>query len=154
MANRFERPDDGRALRINAADAGGWVRDDAIGFRGFIDERDALRAAALAHALLTQWLDEPPRPIEGGGRTSTGQSHGIVQWATDDGLYVNGERVGRFVRPAPLRGIGARSFGFELSLPPGSRQFALRLARRLHDTLEALGHRHEREAPRPPNDAA
>jgi len=154
MANRFERPDSVSALRINDTEAGAWVRADAVGFRGFVSEHDALRAAALAHALLRQWTGEEPRSSEGATRAEGVRSHGVVQWATDDGLYVDGIRVGRFVRPFPVHGIGARSFGFELALPVGSRQSALRLARRLHDTLDALGHRHDHEPRRPPDDAA
>jgi len=154
MPNRFERPDDVRALRVHDGEAGGWVRDGVIGFRGFVNERDALRAAALCHALLSEWLDDRPPPSRNAGRAGEVQSHGRVQWATDDALYVGGQPVGRFVRPFPLRGIGARSFGFELSLPAPSRQPALRLARRLHDALAALRQPHDDEPHDPPDDAA
>lgn len=122
MSNRFERPDDVEYLRIHDTEAGGWVRDGVIGFRGFVNERDALRAAALCHALLTEWLDDRPPAL-------------------------------RLLRPFPVRGVGARSFGFELSLP-APRQSALRLARQLHDTLAALQQPHDDESPGPPDNAA
>jgi hypothetical protein len=53
-----------------------------------------------------------------------------------------------------VRGIGPRSFGFELALPTGSRHSALRLARRLYDALDALGHQHDSDPPGPPDNAA
>jgi hypothetical protein len=153
MPNRFERPDSVEYLRVHDTEAGGWVRDGVIGFRGFVSEQDALRAAALCHALLTEWLDDRPSS-RSAGRAGGAWSHGHVQWTTDDAIYVSGQRVGRFLRPFPVHGIGARSFGFELSLPAPSREFALRLARRLHDTLAALQQPHNDERLGPPDDAA
>jgi len=154
MPNRFDQPDDVGYLRVHNTEAGGWVRDGVIGFRGFVNERDALHAAALCHALLTEWLDHRPPSARVIGRAGEVRSHGQVQWTTDDALYVSGQRVGRFLRPFPVRGIGGRSFGFELSLPAPSRESALRLARRLHDTLAALQQRHDEEPEPPPDDAA
>jgi hypothetical protein len=159
MPNRFERPGAVEHLRVHHTEAGGWVRDGVIGFRGFVNEREALRAAAICHALLTEWLDDRPRSTPDAGEDGAVRSHGHVQWTTDDGLVIDGERVGRFVRPFPVRGIGACSFGFELSLPAVSRQSVLRLARRLHDTLAALRQPHHEEPHHeephgPPDDAA
>ena len=154
MPNRFDQPDDVGYLRVHDTEAGGWVRDGVIGFRGFVNQRDALRAAALCHALLTEWLDRPLPSTRGIGTAGALRSHGHVQWATDDALYVSGQRVGRFLRSSPVRGIGARSFGFELSLPAPSRESALRLARRLHDTLAALQQPGDDESLGPPDDAA
>lgn len=154
MPNRFEWPGEVDYLRVHDTEAGGWVRDGVIGFRGFVNERDALRAAALSHALLSEWLDDRSRSTPAADREGVVRSHGHVQWTTDDGLYVDGERVGRFVRPFPVRGIGARSFGFELSLPAASGQSALRLARRLHDTLAALRQPHHEGPHGPPDNAA
>ena len=154
MPNRFEPPDDVEYLRVHDTEAGGWVRDGVVGFRGFVNEQDTLRAAALCHALLAEWLDDRPRSIRGGEKAGAMRSHGHVQWTTDDALYVSGQRVGRFLRPFPVRGIGTRSFGFELSLPAPSRDSALRLARRLHDTLAALRQPHDKDPHGPPDDAA
>ena len=154
MRNRFERPGHLEYLRVHGTEAGGWVRDGVIGFRGFVNERDALRAAALCHALLTQWLDERPPSVEGAARAGDVPLHGHIEWTTDDALFVSGQRVGRFLRPFPTRGFGPRSFGFELPLPDPARESALRLARRLHDTLAALQRPHDQEPLGPPDDAA
>jgi hypothetical protein len=154
MSNRFEQPDEVGYLRVHDSESSGWVRDGVIGFRGFVNERDALRAAALCHALLTEWLDERPRSIRSAEGAGSVRSRGHVQWTIDDALYVSGQRVGRFLRPSPVRGVGSRSFGFELSLTAPSRQSALRLARRLHDTLAALQHPPDDEPLGPPDDAA
>jgi hypothetical protein len=152
MPNGFEQPSNVGYLRVHGTEAGGWVLDGVIGFRGFVNEGDALRAAALCQALLTEWLDDRPPPARGTGRAFEVQSYGHVQWTADDALYVNNQHVGRFLRPLRGRGLGSRSFGFELSVPAPSRQSALRLARRLHDALSALQQSHDDEPP--PDNAA
>ena len=134
MALQIVRQDRRGYSLIDETGTVGWLRGDAIAFRGFACEADTLRAAALAHATKFEMTGRSP----GAGLSRTARRFGVTTWATDDTWTVGGERVGRFLRPSPVPGLGLDSFGFELSLAdvPLPRREAL--ARRMHEALAAL----------------
>ena len=112
----------------------GWLSDDAIGFRGFASEAETLRAAALAHATKFEMTGN----AAGTRRSRAARGFGLTTWATDDTWAVGGERVGRFLRPSALPGLGPDSFGFEFSLSDVAVAQREAIARRIHEALAAL----------------
>lgn len=127
------RSSDERA-RHDASRAIGWVRGRALGFAGFESEAHALRAGALAHATLLDWLASF-------GRTPRKRVRSAVAWpawAEGDRLVVNGATVGRFVRSSGEAGAGRDDYGFELSLPVEMPDaVAARVAERVHEAIAA-----------------
>jgi hypothetical protein len=113
----------------------GWLRPRMIGFCGFDDAEDALRAAAVAHAMVDDWLRDHARSP----RRARMRIFGGMVRAAGDLLYLHGALVGRLVRPSQASVVRRQSFGFELRLPPEMTHVpSVRLARRIHDARSTL----------------
>lgn len=97
----------------DASGARSWVRERTLGFAGFASEADALRAGALAHATLLEWLVSHGRTP----RKRVPPGAALPAWVEGDRLVVNGAVVGRFVRGPHEEGEERSGCGFELSLP-------------------------------------
>lgn len=99
------------------SDAGrvvGWMSEDAIGFRGFAHEEEAMAAAWMAYRTLMRRLAHRdgtrPIPIDveplvlarDGGR---------------EGILASGQPIATLIRPGDESRSGFHSFGFEIAVP-------------------------------------
>lgn len=143
------------------SDAGrvvGWMSEDAIGFRGFAHEEEAMAAAWMAYRTLMRRLAHRdgtrPIPIDveplvlarDGGR---------------EGILASGQPIATLIRPGEESRSGSHSFGFEIAVPtladtPRMRRKALLM----YSTLRRSGIRwamwraDDRDEPRGPGSPA
>jgi len=128
-------------LALDLSHAGrsvGWVRDDAIGFRGFASNVEAAHAAWVAHRAIAQRLAKAggrrPIPVDGERLTLIGRD--------DVELVVAGGRpIATLVRPGPDSRSGD-SFGFEIRVPAPTYETRMR-------AMAYLAHRALRKRPSP-----
>ena len=133
----------------------GWVKGDAIGFRGFAGEVEATHAAWVAYRTLARRLArrDGRRPIPIDTEPLTLQRRG-----DHEVILASGRTVGTLVRPGPRSPSGPDTFGFEVRVPAPADEGAMRAkALLMYRTLRRAGIRWgmwsrgaRQAAPRPP----
>jgi len=111
----------------------GYIREDAVGFRGFDSQAQAAEAAYIAHRALAQrrakalWVPDAPEEF--------------LVWDHDDGQYVIARSglLARLTPPVPDAEPGG--WGFDVSLRPEERVsvFAMSRARTMWQALRWTG---------------
>jgi hypothetical protein len=128
----------------------GWIAGNAIGFRGFTDETEAIHAAWVAHRTLARRLARTH-----GMRLGPIDIEPLALDRGDDGeadiILASDRPIARLARPGSHSRAGD-SFGFELTVPSRMSEFELRgLAYFIYRTLRKSGvrwaiWRHDRPA--------
>lgn len=134
MSPELARPSNDERAGSDTSRATGWVRERVLGFAGFASEADALRAGAVAHATLLDWLRSHGRTPR--KRVPSGAP--LPAWVEGDRLVVNGAAIGRFVRASDGERDERSGCGFELSLPAEMPDVvAKRVVERVHEAIGA-----------------
>jgi len=116
----------------------GWVKDHAVGFRGFADETEAAHAAWVAHGTVARRLERrhggPPAPVDVEPLSLAHDGDRAV-------ILAAGQPVATLVPPGADSLSGPDSFGFEIEVPPPvTGELALRsLAHRMYRRLRRSG---------------
>jgi hypothetical protein len=102
----------------------GWIQGDLVRFRGFATQRDAARAAAVAHRALLRRLARGHRATESVMETDLD----LVRRRTDRApASANGRSVASVLRSAiDGRGAGGAEFSFEVRVPPPIDELRMR----------------------------
>jgi len=100
----------------------GWVRGDAIGFRGFGSNGEATHAAWVAYRALAQRLAKAggrrPIPVDVERLTLSRRGDGDV-------VMASGQPIATLLRPGPTSRSGD-SFGFEIRIPAPTYESRMR----------------------------
>ena len=126
----FDRGD-GRLNLMRAGAAIGWIDGSTIGFGSFGDRAAALRAAAVAYEVLTDWLARQRRLD---ARPRNAGALQVRRDGAEEQLVLGDATVGRLLRRGGDADEG-HDYAFELHLPPGIHA-SLNAAAMIHRALE------------------
>jgi hypothetical protein len=115
----------------------GWTTDNAIGFRGFADETEAVHAAWVAHRALARRLARThgTRPVPVDTEPLAVQRRG-----DQEAILASGRPIAVLVRPGATSPTGTDSFGFEVLMPSAMTELQVRgLAHLIYRTLLRSG---------------
>jgi hypothetical protein len=106
----------------------GWVREDTLGFRGFVDEREAMNAAWIVHRSISRKLARlhasRPTPIDI-------EPLSIVRTSQRDLIATSTAIVAELLRPGEDSPSGAEWFGFEIVVVPSVSEAMMRQVARV-----------------------
>jgi len=122
---------------VDADRTTGWIADNAVGFRGFGDETEAVHAAWVAHRTMARRLARTH-----GGRPVPVDIEPLAIQRIDakEMILASGRPIAALVRPDPDGRSGVDSFGFELLIPtPVTELEARAMAYLIYRTLRKSG---------------
>ena len=115
----------------------GWTTENAVGFRGFADETEAVHAAWVAHRTLARRLARThgTRPVPVDTEPLALQRRGGQEM-----ILASGHPIAVLVRPGADSPTGPDSFGFEVVIPSPVTELEIRgLAYLIYRTLRKSG---------------
>jgi hypothetical protein len=122
---------------IDAERRVGWSTDNAVGFRGFADETEAVHAAWVAHRAVSRRLARThgtrPVPVDT-------EPLALHRRDGQEVILASGNPIAVLVRPGTDSPTGPDSFGFEILIPSPITDFEMRgLAYLIYRTLRKSG---------------
>jgi hypothetical protein len=122
---------------IDAHRVVGWIRGDAVGFRGFADEVEAAHAAWVAYRTLARRLARThgtrPIPIDT-------EPLALQRRGDQEVILASNRHIAVLVRPGAESASGPDSFGFEIRVPPPADELRVRaMAHLMYRTLRRSG---------------